>query len=167
MIFYVCISFSHGRKLCCTDPCQDITSFTSGNVSYYSDGTTTYASFSCASGYYRVGGSTLRCLTSGDWDGAPPVCCKPWRSLPKLIFSRCIRTLLLCIFFRQRLFLVSLLCMVKGQNIHLIVSNFLSSEVRTFKTQAKYILFWVLIKRNCQKYARVKYVRAKDYLLSY
>ena len=78
MIFYrhVCITFLHGRYFCCTDPCLDITAFTSGNVSYYSDGTTTYASFFCASGYYRVGGSTLRCLTSGDWDGSPPLCCK-------------------------------------------------------------------------------------------
>lgn len=54
--------------------CVDDPAVSSGVTTAHTDGVSTYASVSCASGYYVNGESLLTCNSDGSWDYETPAC---------------------------------------------------------------------------------------------
>ena len=59
-----------------SDSCPPLTTSSSGTVQISTNGISTVANFTCATGYTRFGEQTFNCQADGTWDAAEPTCGK-------------------------------------------------------------------------------------------
>ena len=66
--------FSHDMAHLFSVPCDSLTAPFSGSYERFSNGSVTYATFTCAFGYDLVGSKDLLCRADGTWDHNAPKC---------------------------------------------------------------------------------------------